>query len=644
VGGSGVVALSNGNYVVSSAVWDNTSPVKIDVGAATFCHGTSGCVGAVSAANSLIGTTASDFISSNGITALSNGNYTVSSAAWDNGTTTDVGAVTFCNGTSGCAGVVSAVNSLIGSTTSDVVGLHGAIALPNGNYVVQSKFWDNGLIVDASAATLGNGMSGTVGPITTANGVLGTVTNGISTFAYDATRNRLIVGRGLSNTVTILSLLFIAPPTSFAGSLSDPIMCLGPGDKVTGTIQFDNPNPTTVAFTLNTTFTNLLGLTGICTLSGASPGATCTITPGGLSASGDLPAGATLTVTYQAQVPDQPNGTIVTASSVATLSGVLAQPNPLVQSQSVTCPNNNPGSSLAADSAVSGQKAGSVLIYNIYTSSPTSASAQNTRINITNADAGQSVAVHLFFVDGNSCTAADAFIYLTPNQTASFLASDIDPGVTGYLVAVATDSETGCPINFNSLIGDEYVKFSSGHAANLGAEAFAALIGALPVCDETSATAVLNFDGVSYNQAPRVLAASHIPSRADGNDTLLILNRIGGNLLTGANTIGDLFGILYDDAEQPLSFTLSGGCQLRASLTNNFPRTTPRFEPFIPSGRSGWMKLYGASDIGLLGAVINFNPNTAMSAAAFNQGHNLHKLTFTTAATLTIPIFHPTGF
>src|SRR5262249_39674655 len=153
---------------------------------------------------------------------------------------------------------------------------------------------------------------------------------------------------------------------------------------------------------------------------------------------------------------------------------------------------------------------------------------------------------------------------------------DLDPGTTGYIVAVATNPVTGCPVSFNFLVGDEYVKLASGHAANLGAEAFSAIAGGLPSCDANSTTAQLNFDGISYNRAPRVLADDNIPSRADGNDTLLVLNRIGGNLATGAATPGTIFGILYDDTENALSFSVNGSCQLRSSLSNAFPRTTPR--------------------------------------------------------------------
>ena len=303
----------------------------------------------------------------------------------------------------------------------------------------------------------------------------------------------------------------------------------------------------------------------------------------------------------------------------------------------------DPGLVYPPTSEVSDQKAGSVLMYNVYTSSISAPNSQNTRVNITNTSSTSVANVHIFFVDGATCSIADSYICLTPNQTASFLASDVDPGTTGYILAVVTD-DFGCPISRNFLIGDAYVKFSSGHAANLTAEAFSALFnGVLPGCDGNSVSATLPFDGVvgsGYNLAPAVLADDNIPSRADGNDTLLIVNRFGGNLAIGASTLGTLFGILYDDAENPLSFNFTGSCQFRSSLSNNFPRVAPRFENFIPAGRSGWLKIYNlTAAIGISGAAINFNPNAGTAANAFNGGHNLHKLTLTAAATVVIPVF-----
>jgi len=304
----------------------------------------------------------------------------------------------------------------------------------------------------------------------------------------------------------------------------------------------------------------------------------------------------------------------------------------------------DPGLAYPATSEASDQKAGSLLFYNVYTSGATSGTAENTRINITNTNSsvGADAFVHLYFVSAG-CSIADSYICLTPNQTASFLASDVDPGVKGYIVAVAVDGVLGCPISFNWLIGDEYVKFASGHAANLGAVAFSRVRQATSEdCNANSVTAAINFNGVDYNCAPAVLALDNVGSRADGNDTMVIINRVGGNLGIGAATLGTLFGLLYDDAENVLSFSVTGGCQLMSSLSNNFPRTTPRFETFIPAGRTGWAKVYNQTGaIGILGSAINLNANAASSAGAFNGGHNLHHLTLNCNMVYTVPVFPP---
>jgi hypothetical protein len=301
----------------------------------------------------------------------------------------------------------------------------------------------------------------------------------------------------------------------------------------------------------------------------------------------------------------------------------------------------DPGLSIPATSSASDQKAGSLLYYNIYTSSVATPALQNTRFSITNTNDSAGIYVHLFFVDGVACSIADRYICLSRSQTAVALASEQDPGTTGYVVAIATDAE-GRPAVFNYLIGDEYVKFDSGHFASLGADAYAKLTPDNVLSTDGSLGAIF-FDGLilagSYNQAPRVLALDNIPDRASGNDTMLIVNRIGGNLGIGAATLSALFGLLYDDAEQPHSFIIVGGCQFRRSLTNDVPKTTPRFELVIPAGQSGWMKIFSQSDIGICGVAIN--RNTAQAANAFNEGHNLHALRLSAAANLVIPIFPP---
>lgn len=176
-----VTALTNGNYVVNAISWDNAA-IAADVGSVTWGNGADAGprrVGAVTPANSLIGSTASDIIGIGGIVALTNGNYVVSSFAWHRGAVASAGAVTWGNGATGTVGTVSAANSLVGAFPNDDVGLFDVEPLPNGNYVVASPIWDNGGAVDAGAVTLRNG-SAALGPIggdvTVVNSLVGTKT------------------------------------------------------------------------------------------------------------------------------------------------------------------------------------------------------------------------------------------------------------------------------------------------------------------------------------------------------------------------------------------------------------------------------------------------------------------------------------
>ena len=169
--GSVVVALTNGNYVVASLAWDNDAIA--DAGAVTWGDGAAGITGSISASNSLVGSQSQDYVG-DGVVALTNGNFVASSRNWDNGGVANVGAVTWGDGTTGITGTIDSTNSLIGSSENDYVGVSPTIALANGNYVVRSQVWDNGSITDAGAATWGDGTSGTAGVVSAANSLVGT--------------------------------------------------------------------------------------------------------------------------------------------------------------------------------------------------------------------------------------------------------------------------------------------------------------------------------------------------------------------------------------------------------------------------------------------------------------------------------------
>ncbi len=184
VGSGGVVALANGNYVIITRYWSNGNGDY--VGAATWGNGATGITGEVSLANSLVGSTNFDFENSAKVIPLSNGNYVVSTPKWDNGNLADAGAVTWGNGNTGTTGEINASTSLVGSKANDEVG-QSVAALTNGNYVVCSPNWDNGTVANAGAATWANGTTGlTTGVLTNSNSLVGSQPNdNVGSGAFD---------------------------------------------------------------------------------------------------------------------------------------------------------------------------------------------------------------------------------------------------------------------------------------------------------------------------------------------------------------------------------------------------------------------------------------------------------------------------
>lgn len=175
--GEGVVALPSGHFVVPSENWNDGR------GAVTWGNGVTGVSGTVSAANSLVGTASGDRAGSGGVTVLANGNYVVRSSEASNGPAAYAGAVTWGSGLTGVSGLVSAANSLVGTSEFDGIGgvteapqnsgNSGVFALPNGHYVVASPRWNNGVFSRAGAVTFCNGNTGTTGPVTTTNSLTG---------------------------------------------------------------------------------------------------------------------------------------------------------------------------------------------------------------------------------------------------------------------------------------------------------------------------------------------------------------------------------------------------------------------------------------------------------------------------------------
>ena len=166
--GKTVSDLPNGNIVVTDPDY-SISGGATGVGAAYLYNGATGALISMGT-----GSVHNDRIGERGVMIVSNSNYLILSSSWDNGAATNAGAVTWCNGITGCTGNVSAANSLVGTKTDDLFSpLSTVVVLPSGNYVVISTQWDNGALTNVGAITFGNGVTGAVSPV---NSLIGSTT------------------------------------------------------------------------------------------------------------------------------------------------------------------------------------------------------------------------------------------------------------------------------------------------------------------------------------------------------------------------------------------------------------------------------------------------------------------------------------
>lgn len=318
-------------------------------------------------------------------------------------------------------------------------------------------------------------------------------------------------------------------------------------------------------------------------------------------------------------------------------------------------------SDAALGRGVQDMKLGSVLFFNYYTSDPNNTSQVDTIFNLTNVHPTSDIALHLFFVDNTTCNVADAFFCLTRNQTASFRASDMDPGVAGYVIAVAVDS-SGRPVSFNALAGEAMIGTPTGHRFLLPAVVAARRdtttqmpITASPI-NTDGLTATMFFNNAQYDLLPQTLVLDSFPSQVAGigaaaaNTALYVYSPLPNLAVTDAFS-GTLFFLLYDDQEQTFSGSMGLNCFLSSSKQRiSSVRTTPNVNTIVPSGHTGWASFYGigartvvSNTTGGSIALSNFPlmGATATRFGNFNGGHNLRLATTFVGYSITIPIIIP---
>ena len=306
-------------------------------------------------------------------------------------------------------------------------------------------------------------------------------------------------------------------------------------------------------------------------------------------------------------------------------TGTVAGLNAMVQACGTTnCPPNNLNNP-PTNVGVSGQRAGSVLVYPYYTAK--SASKSDTRLTLSNIGAQEAI-VHLFFIDGTSCQQADFFVCLTANASFSFKASEYDPETTGWLLAVAVDKQ-GHPVNNNVLIGNAFVQ-DGLYVDNYGAESFWAKSANVAVLANN--TAQLLFNDIGYEAVPDQFAVE-LQSPLDAPGQKLVTVGLLGDLTTGQLSGGAQVGVglIFNGNEKPsgsFGALLTGNCQASTTISTANPRVPGGMATMIPSSQVGTMKLQCGGECGVAadatrsGESVEWHPCLAQNAHNFHDHHD----------------------
>jgi hypothetical protein len=329
---------------------------------------------------------------------------------------------------------------------------------------------------------------------------------------------------------------------------------------------------------------------------------------------------------------------------LAALVSLAAMSFAQVPTVGAVVPPTVPGGTTSNQIEVSDQKPGSVLVFPYYTSN--AQTKADTRITLTNLMGTLSavppntgnggIFVHIFFLRGSDCQQSDMYVCLTKGASISVKASEQDPEVTGYIVAVAVEMN-GLPVSWNALIGNAFVS-AGDNVGNYGAEAFASPIavgGGTTTAVVGSADAALNFNGVSYDRAADQFAVE-IQSPNDATGQTIVHASVAGNISTASvSSVAQLgTGLVIRGDEKQGSFVrfISGNCQSVNTINATTPRVPTGLGVFLPKGSIGTV-VYNTS-VGSVGLLLTPKNN------AWSGIRTLHK-TRTVNSTLTIPVFMP---
>jgi hypothetical protein len=292
-------------------------------------------------------------------------------------------------------------------------------------------------------------------------------------------------------------------------------------------------------------------------------------------------------------------------------------------------------SAVSAATIIGDQKPGSVLFFNRYTSSASNSLREDSTLNLTNTNPAAPAYVRLFLVTAATCQPTEIQLCLAAQQTVSLLMSDVDPGIRGYAIAIATNLQ-GEPVQFNWLTGNAVLRQPATNITG----SYNSVLSAVAIAKRkegnvanVNGLAEMIFDDVTYDRLPGQIAFDSVPSQVGAtNATILSIYRPLADL-SGAvsSTSVQITGFGQNSQGQVIASTgnLSSACYSDVTL-GAFRLQPTLINQLLPSGATAWFVASSNDLLPLLGAQFN--------SGEFNSGGNTRPLSFSAEYKIRIPV------
>ena len=233
------------------------------------------------------------------------------------------------------------------------------------------------------------------------------------------------------------------------------------------------------------------------------------------------------------------------------------------------------------------QGLGSSIVFPFYYSNE---DGSDTLFTISNSHPSTSVKVQLFYVNSLG-TVIKVNLTIPASQSRTSLASAVDLGNYGYMIAVAKNTSTGFPISFNYLSGTSAVTLTSGQTGTFSGHTVKALTMNWPPSGNlksTGARVIAPFDGVNYEFLPGpVNGLTNLVLDNIKQDSIIVISSVSGDLsnVEGVSPLTNLSAILVTKSNNLNLYINKSGLVFYGVASELFPAVSD-LNSFIGFGKT----------------------------------------------------------